>query len=137
MFHIRGFNQLQVWKYYREKISEISKNQKLILPCTGNYLHGICIVFTAICITFTLYWVLEVIVGWFNIYGMVYLYIIQILQPCYIKDLSICGFWFPVESPRTRPLKIHTKGWLYYSMVNIVNMLNTFLNTWVYLSSTS
>lgn len=93
MFHIHGFNQLQVWKYYREKISEISKNQKLILPCTGNYLHGICIVFTAICITFTLYWVLEVIVGWFNIYGMVYLYIIQILQPCYIKDLSICGFW--------------------------------------------
>ena len=30
----------------------------------------------------------------------------QILQPFYVRDLSICGFWYPVGGPRTGPLQI-------------------------------
>ena len=39
-------------------IPENSQKPSFNIPCAGNYLHSICIVFTMICIALTLYYVL-------------------------------------------------------------------------------
>ena len=41
--------------FEKKKIPERSKKQNLILPCAGNYLHSIYIVFTIIYLAFILY----------------------------------------------------------------------------------
>ena len=53
-FCICGFNQPQI-ENIKKKIQESSKKQNLNLPCTGNYLHSIYIVFITIHIAFTCY----------------------------------------------------------------------------------
>ena len=54
---IRGFNQHR-WKLFFFLISENSQKPNFNIPCAGNYLHNIYIVFTMIYIALTLYYVL-------------------------------------------------------------------------------
>ena len=123
-------------KYLRKKIPESSKKQNVTLLCTGNYLHSINTLFTIIYIY--IYNYLHIHIQLYIVLGITgNLEMIQSIRehvcrlyantkPFYIRDLSICRFWYPrgVLGPISRGYQGVTALWIKW--VSLLNFLRKF-----------